>query len=147
MTQQLPDEGPTIAAAIIVADGRVLLVRRRQSEGSLLWAFPGGRVEPGETAEYAAAREAKEEVGLEVKPIKTLGERVHPATGRKMVYVACEIIRGTPGIIAEDELAGLVWAEHAQLTEYVPHGFMATVQNHLDAVLPHQRNGAERSPA
>ena len=50
-------EKPGISAAIIVHDGRVLMVRRRVSEGELMWQFPAGGIEDGETAEDAAVRE------------------------------------------------------------------------------------------
>lgn len=57
MTQQKADERPGIAAAIVVHDSRVLMVRRRVSEGRLSWQFPAGEVEPGESRENAAVRE------------------------------------------------------------------------------------------
>jgi 8-oxo-dGTP diphosphatase len=50
---------PLIAAAVIVRDGRVLLVRRRVAESTLSWQLPAGKVEPGEAAQEAAVREAK----------------------------------------------------------------------------------------
>ena len=53
---------PTIAAAVIVAGGRVLLIQRQISEGELSWQFPAGKVEPGETPADAAVREPHEEV-------------------------------------------------------------------------------------
>jgi len=43
-----------VAAAVIVVDGRLLLVRRRIAEGALVWRFPAGKVEPGESAADAA---------------------------------------------------------------------------------------------
>lgn len=54
-----------VAAALIDADGRVL-VQQRLPERSMagLWEFPGGKVEPGETPEAALIRELHEELGI-----------------------------------------------------------------------------------
>lgn len=50
--------GATQAVAVIVQDGRVLLVRRRADDGAPPWALPGGKLEPGEYPEDASATEA-----------------------------------------------------------------------------------------
>lgn len=58
-----------VAVAIVRrGDGR-LFVQRRPEEGLLggLWEFPGGKIEPGETARAAAVRETREETGLEIR--------------------------------------------------------------------------------
>lgn len=125
------DNRPTIAAAVITIDDRVLLVRRRVAEGTLSWAFPSGSQEPGESAAQAAAREAREEVGLEVTAHQVLGERIHPATGRHMVYVSCRAAGGEAHIADIDELAGLAWCRLDELDEYVPHGLFPPVNEHL----------------
>ncbi|MEU7183016.1 MULTISPECIES: NUDIX hydrolase [Streptomyces] len=135
MTQQTADERPGIAAAIIVHEGRVLMVRRRISEGKLSWQFPAGEVEPGETREDAAVRETKEETGLNVSAVELLGERVHPATGRLMSYTACEVLSGTAHVADTEELAELAWVAHGQIPEYVPYGLFGPVQEYLDAAL------------
>lgn len=126
---------PPIAAAIIVKDGRVLLVRRRVKEGSLSWQFPAGAVEEGESPGEAAVRETREETSLDVAESKTLGERVHPATGRTMIYVACDVIGGEAHVTDDDELVELTWSTREQLSEYVPYGFYTPVQDFLSAVL------------
>ncbi len=135
MSQDAPTERPAIAAAVIVADGRVLLVRRRVAEGELSWQFPAGEVEPGETPEDAAVREAAEETGLTVGAAKRLGERVHPATGRTMVYVACDVLSGTARVGDDEELAEVAWSDRATLTERVPYPFYGPVQDYFDAML------------
>lgn len=84
MTEQTTEERPGIAAAIVVQDGAVLMVRRRVAEGQLSWQFPAGEIEPGESPEQAAVRETLEEVAMNVTAQKLLGERVHPKTGRSM---------------------------------------------------------------
>lgn len=53
--------------AVIVEDGRILLVKRGKPPAEGLWAVPGGRVEPDETVREAVVREAAEETGLEVE--------------------------------------------------------------------------------
>ena len=61
-----------VAAALIDADGRVL-VQQRPAGGTLagLWEFPGGKVEAGETPEDALVRELEEELAITV-PCKCL---------------------------------------------------------------------------
>lgn len=57
-----------VAAALVAPDGRVLLQRRPAGvmhEG--LWEFPGGKVDPGESAEMAVVRELEEELGIGVQ--------------------------------------------------------------------------------
>ncbi|MET7676966.1 NUDIX hydrolase [Streptomyces seoulensis] len=135
MTQQNTDERPGIAAAIVVHEGRVLMVRRRVSEGQLSWQFPAGEVEPGEACEDAAVRETQEETGLSVAAVKLLGERVRPKTGRLMSYTACEVLGGTAYVADTEELAELAWVAHGEIPQYVPYGLFEPVQEHLDAVL------------
>lgn len=55
-----------VAAALIVRDGEVLIGQRRADQPmALLWEFPGGKIEPGESPQQALARELKEELGIE----------------------------------------------------------------------------------
>jgi 8-oxo-dGTP diphosphatase len=130
------DTQPPVSTAIIVDGGRVLMIRRRQREGKLLWAFPGGGIEAGESPEQAAVREVAEEVELEVKSVRVLGDRVHPNTGVHMTYVACEPISGEAGIGDPDEIAEVAWITHSEIPGYVPYGLFPRVQEYLDEALP-----------
>lgn len=57
------------AAALIDADGRVLMARRPEGKPMAgLWEFPGGKVAAGETPEYALMRELREELAVETRP-------------------------------------------------------------------------------
>lgn len=133
---QPDDVRPPIAAAVIVQDGRVLLIQRAVAEGSLLWQFPAGEVEDGESGEDAAVRETLEEVGMSVVAKDKLGERVHPSTGRTMQYYACEVLDGDAHVADEDELAAVAWVTLDEIPELVPYGFYGPVQDYLDEVLP-----------
>ncbi len=66
MTGEYPDTPVVAVGAIVVRDGRVLLVRRGQPPSEGLWAIPGGCVELGETLQEAAEREIREETGLTI---------------------------------------------------------------------------------
>lgn len=128
-------EQPGISAAIIVHEYRVLMVRRRIREGELMWQFPAGAIEPGETAEQAAVRETAEETGLTVEAIKLLGERVHPKTGRLMSYTACIVVEGEARVADEEELDAVAWVAHGEIPEYVPYGLFEAVQVYLDEAI------------
>jgi mutator protein MutT len=135
MIRPTAEARPPIAAAVIVADGRVLMVRRRIKEGELSWQFPGGEVETGESPDEAAVRESREETGLTVRATKRLGERIHPATGRTMVYIGCALVAGTAYVADEEELAEVAWCDRTAVAAYVPHPLYRPVQYHLDATL------------
>jgi 8-oxo-dGTP diphosphatase len=62
-----------VAAALIVRAGEVLICQRRPDQPmALQWEFPGGKIEAGESAEQALARELDEELGIQA----TIGPRV-----------------------------------------------------------------------
>ncbi|MGZ9934873.1 NUDIX hydrolase [Streptomyces sp. NC-S4] len=124
-----------VAGAVVVYEGRVLLVRRRVAEGQLSWQFPAGKVEPGESCEEAAVRETKEEAGLEVVAVAPLGERVHPITGRQVSYTACEVVGGTAHVVDADEVAEVAWVPLSQIQRYIPYGLFQPVQRYLDVAL------------
>ncbi len=57
------------AAALVDADGRVLITQRPEGKALAgMWEFPGGKLEEGETPEYALMRELEEELGIETRP-------------------------------------------------------------------------------
>ncbi|HEX9999022.1 MAG TPA: NUDIX hydrolase [Actinoplanes sp.] len=101
------------AAAVIVRDGRVLMVheRSRRSGGGEWWTLPGGGVEPGETPEEAVRREVFEETGLVVGKARYVLEMPYPS-GMTSVF-SVTVADGEPRIGADDgvgpELLGLDW--------------------------------------
>ena len=57
-----------VVAALIEADGKLLVCQRRRTDSfGLIWEFPGGKLEPGETPAQALARELQEELGVEAQ--------------------------------------------------------------------------------
>ena len=62
-----------VVAALILRGREVLICQRRADQPmALKWEFPGGKMEPGESAEQALARELDEELGIDAK----IGARV-----------------------------------------------------------------------
>ena len=64
----------SISDVVIIEDNKVLLVQEKKQMAYALWNFPGGKLEPGETAEQAAYREIREELNVDLinpKLVKT----------------------------------------------------------------------------
>ncbi len=76
------------AGALLVRDGKVLLVKRANPPNKGLWAVPGGLVELGETLREAAAREAMEELGVRitVNELFEVTNGIHPDARGKVRY-------------------------------------------------------------
>lgn len=67
MSREYPDYPRVGVGAIVLHEGRVLLVKRGHAPGFGLWSVPGGLVDLGETSVDAARREVEEECGLKVR--------------------------------------------------------------------------------
>jgi 8-oxo-dGTP diphosphatase len=87
---------------IFDADRRVLLCHRRDMDA---WNLPGGRVESGETPWDAAAREVREEVGLETEIVRLTGLYWKPDTNELVFNFECRIIGGALGPSDESDAA------------------------------------------
>ena len=80
---------PKVAVgAICRKDGKIVLLRRAIDPAFGKWVFPGGYVDRGESLEDAARREAKEEIGVEVRLTRLIN--VYSYTGRPVVVVVYE---------------------------------------------------------
>lgn len=73
MTREYPDHPRVGVGAIVLHEGRVLLVKRGQAPALGLWSVPGGLVDVGETTVDAARREVEEECGLKVRVAGLVG--------------------------------------------------------------------------
>lgn len=96
---------PKVAVAVILErDGRILM-NRRTNEPVGLWSFPAGFMDAGEVLEEAAAREVREETGLEVRVGPLIG--LYSERGRPVVLAvyAGEITGGE--LIAGDETSAV----------------------------------------
>jgi 8-oxo-dGTP diphosphatase len=96
------------AAAVIIRDGRLLMVRQRgtgpsgRHDGQECWTLPGGGIQPGETPEQAVMREVAEETGLEPLTAGFLYDVPHPS-GWTACYRAV-VAAGEPRLGSDDDL-------------------------------------------
>jgi len=84
---------------LISEEDRYLIIKRAVEPDKDLWSIPGGMVEIGEKAAYAAAREAKEETGLDVEIVGLLDvvdKIVKDEEGRVRFHFVILDYRATP---------------------------------------------------
>ncbi len=101
---EFPETPVPAVGALVFRDGEILLVKRGKEPRRERWSIPGGSLDAGETVEAAAAREAREETGVEVRPLRVVEVRDYvdrEATGRVrwhyvLIDVLCEYVTGEP---------------------------------------------------
>ena len=107
------DQKPQVGTAIIITkDDKVLLMKRKGPHGQGTWSTPGGHLDPGETIEGCAAREAKEEVGLDVTDIRfrCVTNDVFEAEGKHYITIWMDgKSTGEPRIASEEEAEEIGW--------------------------------------
>jgi 8-oxo-dGTP diphosphatase len=74
MPINIPDDpGRRGAVAVVVRNGRMLVIRRAKTVvAPLVYCFPGGGIEPGESEQDALVREFHEELGATIRPVRRL---------------------------------------------------------------------------
>jgi len=101
MHREYPKQALVGVGAIVVENGRVVLVKRGKAPLLGKWSIPGGMLELGETVRAGAEREALEETGLVVRATELLGvfDRIVPDGGRMLYHYVlidflCERVSG-----------------------------------------------------
>jgi 8-oxo-dGTP diphosphatase len=113
---------PVAAVALVDGEGRVLLQRRgRDGAHAGVWEFPGGKVEPGETLEQALVREIREEIGIELGPLRAAlfasDPETDPALREPFVILlfVCRSWHGEPRSLVGEAIAWVRIEEMAAL--------------------------------
>ncbi len=113
-----PPRPELCVGAVVVVDGRILLIRRGRPPGRDRWSLPGGRVELGETLAVALRREVLEETGVEVLAGELAGWVERIAAGYHFVifdFWAAPAAGGAPAPLAGDDAAQARWVPLAEL--------------------------------
>lgn len=124
MIRTYPDRPIASVGAVIIDEGRVLLVQRGQPPLQGQWSLPGGAVEVGETLSAAVQREVFEETGLvvDVGPIVDVLDRIHmDATARVeyhyvLIDYLCSVVGGQ--LHPQSDAADARWARPADLPAF-----------------------------
>ncbi len=114
----MPTTEVRVAAGVIEGpDGRVLLTRRLLSahQGGK-WEFPGGKLEPGESASHALTRELQEEISITPTQIQELIEVAHDY-GDKQVRLYVFVVQAFTGQPSAQEGQGMQWFEPGELSD------------------------------
>jgi len=107
----------TVVAGLIASQGRALVCqRRRDAAFGLMWEFPGGKVEPGETLKEALERELREELGIAARAGAEMYRTVHKYAEMpeeiELVFFECGIREGRLENLAFEQIA---WREPREL--------------------------------
>jgi len=123
MHREFPVAPMVGVGAVVVDEGRVLLVRRGHEPLKGQWSLPGGLLELGESLEAGVVREISEETGLTVKPVELIEllDRIHRETtgeGERVRYhyviadYLCRVVGGT--LNAASDAEAVRWIERAE---------------------------------
>jgi 8-oxo-dGTP diphosphatase len=120
-------EPASVAAAIITSELGILVARRHDRIPP--WTFPATEIESGESPAEAAARAVLKETGLTATVDHVIGRRIHPKTGRVMIYLDAAV-NGTDAKVGDADLAEVRWIDLAEADQLMPDMF-PTVRQHL----------------
>jgi len=123
-TRQYPERPIVGVGAVIVDEGRVVLIKRKYEPLKGHWSLPGGMVEIGETLESALSREMLEETGLrvDVGPVIEVFDRIMYDEQKRVRYhfvlidYLCWPAGGTltPG----SDVDAAIWVDPVALAQY-----------------------------
>lgn len=133
MAREYPAHPVVGVGAVVVRDGRALIVRRAHEPRKGEWSLPGGMLDLGESLADGAKREVREETGLDVEvgAIVETFDRVHrDADGRiryhfVIVDFVCWSLEGDP--VAGSDAEAVAWVTAEELDVYGVNAHAASV--------------------
>jgi 8-oxo-dGTP pyrophosphatase MutT (NUDIX family) len=106
--------------AVVERGGRYLFVRRAPGRPAAgYWTPVTGRLESGESPAAAVAREAREEVGVEVRPGREVWRSPAEGADFRLLWWTATLVAGEP-FVACDEIDAVAWVDAAGLDALAP---------------------------
>jgi 8-oxo-dGTP diphosphatase len=114
--EPIPDDpGRRGAVAVVVRDGRMLVIRRARSVvAPLVYCFPGGGIETDESEQEALVREFREEVGVAIRPVRRLWQCV-TAWKVELVWWLGELLPDAAPVANPHEVESIHWFTPAEM--------------------------------
>ncbi len=119
LQREFPSTPLVGVGAVVVEQGRVLLVQRGTEPAKGKWSIPGGLIDVGESLREAVVREVREETGLLIEPLELIEllDRIHRDGDRvRYHYVIadylCRVVGGT--LRAASDADAVRWVERAE---------------------------------
>ena len=117
---------PKPAAAVLVervlTDGEpsVLLLRRAMDPGRGAWDLPAGYLDPGESFEAAARREAREEAGIDVQLVSLAGVYHSPEANAVTAVYRARAADAAAEVVLDFESSSHEWVRRSDIGEWLP---------------------------
>lgn len=109
---------PVVAAVLFDDRGRVLITQRPAGKFMAgYWEFPGGKLQPGESAQSALKRELQEELGIAVQTARPLTQLSHDYPGMRVELDVWRVL-DYQGIPHSAEGQGLAWVKPQELSNW-----------------------------
>jgi 8-oxo-dGTP diphosphatase len=124
MTKETPTHSVSVAGVVIDADGRVLVIQRRDNGH---WEPPGGILELGETLEQGVQREVMEETGVQVTVNGLTGVYKNMNRGIVALVYRCSIAAGNPR--TSSETTSVRWVDRDQIDALMSPAYATRVHD------------------
>ena len=124
MAREYPAQPVVGVGAVIVRDGRALIVRRAHEPRKGEWSLPGGLLHLGESLADAVRREVREETGLEIAlgPIIETFDRIHRDDAGRIRYhfVIIDFVCWSPSgnAVAGSDAEAVAWVTADEIDQY-----------------------------
>ena len=107
-----------VTAAIICKEGKFLICQRPKGKNcELLWEFPGGKIERGETGEQCIVREIQEELGVTLRVLRKLTDVAYEYPDRT-VHLHFYVTEIESGGLVRKEHNAFAWITKADIPNY-----------------------------
>lgn len=109
----------TVCVWVVVDNWKVLIIKRANPEGNLVYQFPAGKMETREDTMQGTQREVLEETWYVVKANISLGERIHPYTKVHLSYRWCKVLGQTElHSHIKDVIDEIIWVPINEIDTY-----------------------------